>query len=240
VAADVSVRLGTLRLHVAFSAGPGSVTAILGPNGAGKSTLLRVLAGLIPLDAGRVVLAGEVVDEPPAVLVPPERRRLGIVHQDYLLFPHMSVLDNVAFGPRSRGMRSREARALAATWLARVGLADVSRARPTALSGGQQQRAALARALVTNPAALLLDEPLAALDARNRPRVRDELHAHLAAFPGAALVVTHDPADARALADRLIVLEDGRITHDGPVADVIGRPRTEYVTSLATPAPGHS
>jgi molybdate transport system ATP-binding protein len=133
-------------------------------------------------------------------------------------------------------MRSRETRELAAAWLHRVGLADRARARPGVLSGGQQQRAALARALATDPVALLLDEPLAAMDARHRPQVRAELRTHLAGYPGATLLITHDVADAVTLADRLVVLEDGRVTHDAAVDDVLERPGTPYVADLAAAA----
>jgi molybdate transport system ATP-binding protein len=223
LSARVQVRLGTLDLDVSLDVAPGTVTAILGPNGAGKTTLLRALAGFVPVDAGRVVVAGRVLDAPPGVLVPPEYRRLGFVHQEYLLFPHLSALENVAFGPRSRGLPAREARASARRWLERMGLADWAPCRPRALSGGQQQRVALARALASDPVALLLDEPLAALDAHSRPRVRTDLRAHLTAFPGATLLVTHDPADVKALADRVVVLERGRVVRSGCPAEVVVR-----------------
>jgi molybdate transport system ATP-binding protein len=230
--ARVGLRLGSLDLDVEVRAPEGSVTAVLGPNGAGKTTLLRALAGLVALDDGRIAVGGRVLDEPPQVFVPTDQRRLGIVHQDYLLFPHLSVLENVAFGPRSLGLPTRAARDRARTWLERVGLADRAGARPQDLSGGQQQRVALARALVTDPAALLLDEPLAALDARTRPDVRRDLRGHLATYPGVTVLVTHDLNDAVALADGLVVLEDGRVTHAGAVADVLARPRTRYVADL--------
>ncbi|MGF1651796.1 MAG: ABC transporter ATP-binding protein [Actinomycetales bacterium] len=216
MSAQVRVRLGTLDLDVAFEVPAGTVTAVLGPNGAGKTTLLRAVAGFVPIDAGRVVVAGRVLDAPPGLLVPPERRRLGIVHQDYLLFPHLSALENVAFGPRSRGVPARRARADAGRWLARLGLADHARSRPGRLSGGQQQRIALARALASDPVALLLDEPLAALDASTRPQVRTELRTHLTSFPGATLLVTHDPADVVALADHVVVLDAGRVVDQEP------------------------
>ena len=148
----------------------------LGPNGAGKSTLLRALAGLVPLDAGAIRVDGAVVDEPATgTFVVPERRNVGVVFQDYLLFPHLSVLENVAFGLRSRGVSRVEARRRASDWLMRLGVDDRARARPGALSGGQQQRVALARALVTEPRLLLLDEPLAALDVGIRTGLRRDL-----------------------------------------------------------------
>src|SRR3954453_9166177 len=163
--ADVGVRLGRLDLSVALDAADGETVAVLGPNGAGKSTLLRALAGLVPLDDGSIAIHDTVLDDPGAgTFVVPERRGVGVVFQDYLLFPHLSVLENVAFGLRSRGVGRVDARVRASEWLARVGMADRGRERPTMLSGGQQQRVALARALVTEPRLLLLDEPLAALD----------------------------------------------------------------------------
>jgi molybdate transport system ATP-binding protein len=240
VAARVDLRLGSLHLDVDVEVPARSVTAVLGPNGAGKTTLLRAVAGFVTPAAGRVSLAGRVVSEPPRLDEPPEHRRVGMVHQDYLLFPHLSVLENVAFGPRSRGEPAREARRLAAERLAAMGLEREVRARPGALSGGQQQRVALARALATDPVALLLDEPLAALDVRSRPALRRELRDHLAAYSGATLLVTHDVADVLDLADHVVVLEGGRVTHRGPVADVLTRPRTDYVVDLAATASRHS
>ncbi len=164
--------------------------------------------------------------------VPPEERGIGVVFQDYLLFPHLTALDNVAFGPRRHGMSRTEARAIAAAWLERVGLGDFGKRRPRQLSGGQAQRVALARALATDPPLLLLDEPLAALDARTRLDTRAELHRHLTGHAGAAIVVTHDPVDALMLADRLVVIEDGRAVQEGDAATVTARPRTDYIARL--------
>jgi molybdate transport system ATP-binding protein len=231
--ADVGVQLGKLELDVAIAAADGETVAVLGPNGAGKSTLLRALAGLVPLRRGRISVDDQVVDEPAtSTYVVPEHRSVGVVFQDYLLFPHLSVLENVAFGARSRGVRRTEARRRAADWLARVGVADRASAKPGALSGGQQQRVALARALVTEPRLLLLDEPLAALDAGTRTELRRELRTHLGSFGGARVLVTHDLLDAVALADRLIVLEDGRIAQSGSVREVTDAPRSRYVADL--------
>jgi molybdate transport system ATP-binding protein len=230
--AAFTLRLGTLALDVALRAPSGAVTAVLGPNGAGKTTLLRAIAGSVAIDTGAIGLDGAVLDEPPGVFVPPERRRLGIVHQDHLLFPHLSALDNVAFGPRSRGRSTREARADAASVLERVGAMGHADARPGALSGGQAQRVALARALATDPAALLLDEPLAALDAGTRVEVRRDLRRYLADFAGPTLLVTHDPVDALALADHVAILESGRLTQTGTIAEVTTRPRSRYVADL--------
>jgi molybdate transport system ATP-binding protein len=155
-----------------------------------------------------------------------------MVFQDHLLFPHLTVTENVAFGPRSRGTRRPAARATAISWLDRVGLAGLGERRPGQLSGGQSQRAALARALAGDPRMLLLDEPLSALDARTRLTVRAELRRHLADFPGSTVMVTHDPVDAMALAGRVLVVEDGRVVQEGSPADVSRRPRTDYVARL--------
>ena len=161
--------MGTLRLDVGLSAESGEVIGLLGPNAAGKTTLLRALAGLTPIERGRLMVDGEVLEDAAAgTRVPPDRRRIGVVFQDYRLFPHLSALDNVAFGLRARGASRGESRARAQEWLARFGLTGQAHARPRALSGGQAQRVALARALVVEPRLLLLDEPLAALDAGAR------------------------------------------------------------------------
>jgi molybdate transport system ATP-binding protein len=155
-----------------------------------------------------------------------------VVFQDYLLFPHLTALDNVAFGPRCRGAGRAAARAAAQRWLSRVGLDAHARHKPRQLSGGQAQRVALARALAVEPDLLLLDEPLAALDARTRLDTRAELHRHLDRHAGAALLVTHDPLDALVLADRLVVIEDGRVVQSGDAATITARPRTDYVARL--------
>jgi molybdate transport system ATP-binding protein len=217
LSARVVLCRGTLALDVAVEIADGEVLAVLGPNGAGKSTLLRVLAGLLPPDGGSVVLDGtEVWDGERHV--PAHRRDLGMVFQDYLLFPHLSVTDNVAFGLRTRGVRKPAARSAADRWLDRVGLAGLGSRRPGQLSGGQAQRAALARALVREPRVLLLDEPLSALDARTRLTVRAELRRHLGEFAGSTVLVTHDPVDAMALADRVVVVEDGSVVQEGTPA----------------------
>jgi molybdate transport system ATP-binding protein len=231
--ADVGVHLGRLDLSVAFDVADGETVAVLGPNGAGKSTLLRALAGLVPLDEGRISIDDTVIDDPATrTFVVPERRSVGVMFQDYLLFPHLSVLENVAFGPRSRGVSRAEARRRAQEWLVRVGLPDRGGAKPSSLSGGQQQRVALARALVNEPRLVLLDEPLAALDVGTRTELRRDLRVQLAAFGGARVLVTHELLDAVALADRLVVLEDGRVAQTGPVQEVAARPRSRYVADL--------
>ncbi|KWV31990.1 ABC transporter ATP-binding protein [Micromonospora rifamycinica] len=221
------------RLDVRLRIAAGEVVALLGPNGAGKTTTLRSLAGLHPLTAGWLRLDGTELDRPDARrFVPPERRPVGVVFQDYLLFPHLTARDNVAFGPRRQGLPRRAARERATAWLERVGLSAHAGRRPRQLSGGQAQRVALARALAVDPTLLLLDEPLAALDAGTRLDVRAHLHRHLTDHPGAALLVTHDPLDALALADRLVVVEDGRVVQEGDPGTVTTRPRTEYVARL--------
>jgi molybdate transport system ATP-binding protein len=233
LAARIGLRLGALDLDVEVEVGDGEVVALLGPNGAGKTTVLRAVAGLEPVDRGRIAIDGRVVDEPATgVLVPPEDRAVGFVFQDHVLFPRLSAVDNVAFGLRARGASKAEARSKAMAWLERLDVAAHASSRPGALSGGQAQRVALARALATEPRLLLLDEPLAALDAQSRVHVRAELRRHLRAFAGARLLVTHDPVDAMVLADRLVVLEGGRVTQAGSPSDVARHPRTRYAAEL--------
>ncbi|BFO16698.1 ABC transporter ATP-binding protein [Streptomyces sp. KM77-8] len=226
--ARLVVERGAFRLDVPLAAAPGDVVALLGPNGAGKTTALRALAGLVPLsDGGHLRLDGRELDR-----TPPESRPVGVVFQDYLLFPHLSALDNVAFGPRCRGAGKAEARARAATWLERMGLSEHAGAKPRRLSGGQAQRVALARALATHPRLLLLDEPLAALDARTRLDVRAQLRRHLADFEAVAVLVTHDPLDAMVLADHLVVIEEGRVVQEGTPGHIARHPRTDYIAHL--------
>jgi len=232
LSANVTLTLGSLELDAALDARDEETVAILGPNGAGKTTLLRALAGLVPLDGGHIVLDGIVLDDGARVFVPPERRPIGVVFQDYLLFPHLSVIDNVAFGLRSRGARRRPARSGATRALERVGLAERAAVKPRELSGGQAQRVALARAMATEPRLLLLDEPLAALDQRARGTVRRDLRNQLAGFPGVRILVTHDPLDAAALADQLVILEHGRVVQIGSFDDISARPRSSYVAEL--------
>ncbi|GAA1152671.1 molybdate transport system ATP-binding protein [Kitasatospora gansuensis] len=221
------------RLDLELRAAPGEVIALLGPNGAGKSTALRALAGLLPLTDGHLKLDGSTLEDPgTGVHTPAERRPVGVVFQDYLLFPHLSALDNVAFGPRCRGLGRRASREAALPWLERMGLAEHAQARPGALSGGQAQRVALARALAVHPRLLLLDEPLAALDARTRLDVRSQLRRHLREFEAVAVLVTHDPLDAMVLADRLVVIEDGREVQSGTPAEIARHPRTDYIARL--------
>ena len=232
---DAALRLtvGTLDLWLDLRVDAGSTVAVLGPNGAGKTTLLRALAGLVPIENGRVVLDDRVLDDTAAAVhVAPEDRPVAVVFQDYLLFPHLDALDNVAFGLRCRGASRRDARHRAQEWLARVGLGDRGGAMPHALSGGQAQRVALARALAVEPRLLLLDEPLSALDYQTRAELRHSLRRTLDAFPGVRLLVTHDPLEAMALAARLVVLEKGRVVQAGTPAEITERPRSAYVADL--------
>jgi molybdate transport system ATP-binding protein len=231
--ADIRVRLGAFELRADVDGAAGETIAILGPNGAGKTTLLRALAGLVPLTGGRVVLGSAVLEDAATdVHVPPERRPIGVVFQDYLLFPHLSALENVAFGPRCKGAAAADARARAHEWLARMRLAEREAARPAELSGGQAQRVALARALAVTPELLLLDEPLAALDVGTRAEIRRDLHAVLGSFGGVCVLVTHDPLDALTLGGRLVVLEHGRIVQSGTGLDITARPRSRWVADL--------
>ena len=199
------------RLDVRFTAEPGEVVAVIGPNGAGKTTLLAALAGLVAA-AGEVSVEGESWTDPPLGV---QDRRVGLVFQAGLLFPHLSALDNIAFGPRSRGMSRADADVLARSWLDRFGIADLASRRPRELSGGQAQRVAIARALAGDPALLLLDEPFSGLDTGVATSLRLELARHLAAYGGVRLLVTHDAIDALTLADRVLVLDAGRIVQSG-------------------------
>ena len=211
----------------------GETLALVGPNGAGKSSCVQVLAGLLPLARGELRLGDAVLDAPAArTFVAPEQRRVGYLPQEPLLFPHLSVRDNVGYGLRARGAARGEARTHADAWLVRVGLGGFGGRLPHELSGGQAQRVALARALATGPRLLLLDEPLAAVDASARLLLRQELQRHLAAFPGPRVVVTHDAVDAFVLADRIAVLEQGRVVQVGTAAAIGSQPRSPYVADL--------
>jgi len=228
-----TVERGAFRLDVEFTAGPGEVLGLLGPNGAGKTTLLRALSGLTPLTTGRIELNDKRLDDVASgEFVAAEHRPVGMVFQNYRLFPHLSVRENIAFAPRSRGRGRRASRQVADSWVDRLGLGELASRRPVQLSGGQAQRVALARALAADPALLLLDEPLAALDARTRLEVRAELRSHLAEFPGPTLLITHDPLEAMVMTDRLLVIEDGRIVQRGTPTEVARRPATQYIARL--------
>ncbi|WP_235928913.1 ABC transporter ATP-binding protein [Marisediminicola senii] len=233
LAAGFTVDRGTFRLDLELAVPPGGVTAIVGPNGAGKSTALRTIAGLVRPSTGRVSLAGRVLDDAASMThLPPAARGIGVVFQDYLLFPHLTAAENVAFGLLAQGMPRRDAHRTAREWLDRFGLSAHADSRPGALSGGQAQRVALARALVLEPALLLLDEPLAALDAATRLDVRADLVERLREFGGATVLVTHDPLDAVVLADEIVVLEHGRVAQRGAPTEVTRSPANDYVARL--------
>lgn len=220
-------------LDVGLTVRAGRTTALLGPNGAGKSTALAALAGLVPITEGRIVIDGEVVDDPATgVFVPAAQRRVGVVFQDGLLFDHLSVRDNVAFGPRAAGTSGADATALADRWLSTLGVADLADRAPPSLSGGQAQRVAIARALVTEPRLVLLDEPMSALDVQGRAGLRRTLAAHLERLDAPRVLVTHDPVEAFLLADDVAVLEDGRITQTGTPDEIRQRPVTPYAADL--------
>ncbi len=232
--AEVGLTFGAFTEQVVLEVADGEVVAVLGPNGSGKSTLLRTLSGIQPLHSGRIELDGTVLDDPRVgVLVPPERRPCGVVFQDLLLFPHLSSEANVAFGLRRRGATKLDAARQAHGWLERMGVADQASTKPGRLSGGQAQRVALARALAVDPRLLLLDEPMSALDVGQRGSVRHELRQHLQRFGGSCVLVTHDPLDAAAIADRLVIIEGGTVVQEGTLAAITSRPRTRYVAELA-------
>lgn len=220
--------------EVSLDVSSGEVVAILGANGAGKSTLLSLIAGLLRPESGRIEVDGRVLaDGRSGAWVPPHRRGVVLLAQDALLFPHMSAVANVAFGPRSKGMRARDARVHALSWLDAVDAAELADRKTAQLSGGQAQRVALARALAADPAVLLLDEPMAALDVAVAPSMRQLLRKVLRDSKRTTLLVTHDILDALALADRVIVLESGRVVEDGPTREVLSRPRSAFAARIA-------
>lgn len=228
------VRRPDFTLDVALSAAPGEVLALLGPNGAGKSTVLGVLAGLLRPDEGRVTVGATIVTDTEAGLhVPPHRRGVGLLAQQPLLFPHLTALDNVAFGPRAHGMARAAADGVARELLAAVDAAALAGRRPAQLSGGQQQRVALARALAAEPALLLLDEPLAALDVDAAPAMRSLLRRVTRDRKQTAVLVTHSALDALVLADRIVVLTAGRIVEEGSTRGVLSRPRSAFTARIA-------
>jgi molybdate transport system ATP-binding protein len=230
---DVAIRRNDFEIRATFVAKPGETAALLGPNGSGKSTLVSSVAGLLPPADGRIELDGVVLDDASAGLhVPPERRPIGVVFQDLLLFSHLSAIENVAFPLRARGVARSTARERAASLLERLGVAGRAGARPRELSGGEAQRVALARALIAEPALLLLDEPLSALDVGARMRIRELVRDELARFGGVRLIVTHDPVEASTLAHRLVLLEDGRITQIGSPEEIRTAPRSRYAADL--------
>ena len=230
--AEITMRRGEFTLDAMVDVAPGEVVAVLGRNGSGKSTLLAAVAGLLRPDTGRTVLGGRVLtDTAVGVVLPPHQRRIGLLAQQPLLFPHLSVLDNVAFAPLATGVGRRLAREVALRYLAEVDGVQFARRRPGQLSGGQAQRIALARALASEPDLLLLDEPLAAVDVEFAPALRSLLQTVLA--DRIALIVTHQVIDALMLADRVVVLDAGRVVEQGPTREVLTRPRSAFTARLA-------
>jgi len=229
---DGAAVAGDFEARVDLVVQPGETVALVGPNGAGKTTALRAIAGLEPLAYGRISFAGEVWDDGTR-FVPPAGRRVGVVFQQHLLFEHLSAVDNVAFGVRPGRRPTGADRRRAEALLDRLGVGSVGAQRPSELSGGQAQRVAIARALAIQPSVVLLDEPMAALDVSARAGVRHELADWLSDMPDAArILVTHDPVDADALADRVIVMEAGRVTQRGTLPELAAAPRTNYVADL--------
>ena len=233
-AVELAATLAERGIGLELAIRPGEVVAVLGANGAGKSTLLSLLSGLLRPDSGRIVVDGEVlVDTRCGVWVPPHRRKVVLLAQQALLFPHLTVAANVGFGPRSRGVPRRAAQATAQHWLTAVDAAEFADRKPAQLSGGQAQRVAIARALAAEPAVLLLDEPMAALDVEVAPALRHLLRRVLRSSRRTALLVTHDLIDALSLADRVVVLESGRIVEDGPTRTVLAEPRSAFTARIA-------
>ena len=233
----IEIRVATARGGFALDAelfAPRGTTALLGPNGAGKSTLVAALAGLVPLGLGRIAVGGRVWEDVAAgIRLPPRDRRIGVAFQQPRLFPSRTALDNVAYGPRSRGVSRVEARRRAGVWLERLNAAHLANRKPAGLSGGEAQRVALARALAADPDVLLLDEPLSAQDVEARSALRRALADVLRGFDGVALVVTHDPVEALTIAERVAVLEGGRIVQQGDAEALRRRPASPWVASLA-------
>jgi molybdate transport system ATP-binding protein len=233
LSAHVVVRRRAFTVDVTFDVAPGETVGIMGRSGAGKSTVLHAIAGLQPLDAGEIAIDGRVIDRAahPRVRTDPMHRGIALLGQEARLFPHLSVRENVAFGPRAAGVAAVDARADADVWLARVGLPGVGDRRPVELSGGEQQRVAVARALAAKPRAVLLDEPLVALDAVTAAEIRTMLRGALDGVT--AVAVTHDAVDAAALADRLLIVEEGRATQRGPVREVLAAPASNVAARIA-------
>lgn len=234
LAADLELRRAEFALRTEIAVQRGEVLAVLGPNGAGKSTLLSVLSGLLRPDYGRIELGNRVwLDTESGVHVPTHRRGVGLLAQTALLFPHLSALDNVAFGPRAAGQGKADARAAAQHWMSEVDAEELAERKPGQLSGGQAQRVALARALAAQPELLLLDEPLAALDVDAAPALRGLLHRVLQHHDTPTVLVTHDVLDAVVLADQVVVLSEGGVVERGPTRDVLARPKAAFTARIA-------
>ena len=227
--AEIELTRGSFELAVEFDVPAGTVLAILGPNGSGKSSLLGSLSGLLRPHRATISFAGRPLHD-----LPPHARGVGLLSQDPLLFPHLSAVDNVAFSPRSKGASRAKSREIAHRWLAEVDAVGLADRKPAQLSGGQAQRVAIARALAGEPDLLLLDEPLAALDVDAAPAIRGLLRRVLAAAGARSTVlVTHDPLDALALADHVLVLASGRAVEHGPTREVLAAPRTAFTARIA-------
>lgn len=230
--ADIALARGEFMLRAEIDVAQGEVLAIVGPNGSGKSTLLSVLSGLLNADRGRVSLGERVwLDTDRGILLPTHQRGVGLLAQNALLFPYLNVLDNVAFGPRAS--RRAGAGEIAEHWLSEVEALQLAARKPAELSGGQAQRVALARALAADPELLLLDEPLAALDVDAGPAMRGLLHRVLRRHDKPAVLVTHDVLDAVVLADRVVVLDHGRIIERGATREVLSRPTAAFTARIA-------
>jgi molybdate transport system ATP-binding protein len=229
----VASRLGTFQLDVELAVPDRSVMVLVGESGSGKTSVLRSLAGLLRPDTGRIVVDGETwLDGDGGTWRPPFERAVGYVAQDYALFPHLSVIENVAFGLRAQGVPAAARRSRVAAALERLGIAALAGRRPHQLSGGQQQRVAIARAIVLEPRLLLLDEPLSALDAASRRAIRGELRRLLAELPCSTLYVTHSPAEALSFGERITALESGRVSQTGSREELMRAPRSPYVAEF--------
>ncbi|KCZ46746.1 ABC transporter ATP-binding protein [Hyphomonas pacifica] len=233
-AKGISRRYGTSTVvqNVSLTLQPGEITALLGGSGAGKSTLLRLFAGLEPVDTGEIRLGDQLLSSPERT-VPAEKRRIGLIFQDFALFPHLTAAQNVAFGLKSMGKEA--ARALAAEWLERLGLTGRAEAYPHELSGGEQQRVAIARALAPSPAAILMDEPFSGLDPALRGSVRDTALAAIREAGIPALLVTHDPTEALESADCIAILQGGTLLQQGEAAEIYMNPASAAVAASLGP-----
>lgn len=233
-AVNVNVQRGEFQLRAQLTVAAGERIAVMGPSGAGKSTLLKAIAGQLPTSAPALLVA----DASPSPGTPAQPGTVQLLEQNPLLFPHLSAAGNIEFALKARGVKRAAARVQARDWLDRVGLADLGSRLPHQLSGGQQQRVALARALCGSPGLLLLDEPLTALDPVTTAEISDLITELLEAQKAAAVIVTHHVSDATALASRLILVENGLLTHDGTPAQVLAKPGTEFATALSRSVAG--
>lgn len=229
-ALDAHVVVAHAGLDATLALQPGAVLAVMGPSGAGKTTLLDALAGLTRLDGGHIDIDGtRLADD--RVHAAPSRRAIGLLGQDPLLFPHMTAAGNIAFAARSAGSSRAEAAAVAEEWMPRIGLPGLGGRRPDELSGGQRQRVSLARALAARPRLLLLDEPFSSLDVQAAAQLREVVRDQLQGTT--TIVVSHTLADAQALADRMLILEKGRITQHAPLHEVLAAPATAFAAAVA-------